>query len=209
VLDPDGNHGKSRGRNTTNTFLSGVLAGAVNACVLNPLSVMKYRKWGNAGQGGNIYSEILHVLRISGGSLRPFANGLLPTIYRDVVFGGCYTYMRLELQYSFPSSQPWQTNMIAAGVATALSGPFNYVRNIQYGTKSNARAPSTYAVLVDLARETCTAPRTRMLDRLVFLCTKLRVGWGTVRVYDYLHKAMSSWSSWRHRSLSSRGQTAS
>jgi hypothetical protein len=180
---------------------------------------MKYRKWGNAGQGGNIYSEILHVLRISGGSLRPFANGLLPTIYRDVVFGGCYTYMRLELQYSFPSSQPWQTNMIAAGVATALSGPFNYVRNIQYGTKSNARAPNTYAVLVDLARETCASPRTRMSDRLVFLCTKLRVGWGTVRValgvsfghavYDYLHKAMSSWSSRRQRSLSSRGQRAS
>jgi hypothetical protein len=45
-------------------------------------------------------------------------------------------------------------NSIAAALATVVSGPFKYVRNVQFGTPSGKRAPTVPTVLVDLYRET-------------------------------------------------------
>ena len=41
-------------------------------------------------------------------------------------------------------------NVVAAGVATTVSGPFNYVRNIKYSFPADRAPPSTAVILRDL-----------------------------------------------------------
>jgi Mitochondrial carrier protein len=177
-------------------FLAGTAAGAFNATVLNPISAIKYKTWGRDVNRG-MMQEIFGMLR-KAGSIRPFFNGLYPTVVRDVVFGGTYTWLRLQipLWYDLPPTQHWIGNLVAAGLATVMSGPFNYVRNIQFGTPSHEKAASMFSVLRDLAVEASAQPR--VLGKIAFLQTKLRIGWGTARVamgmtfahsvYDYLHE---------------------
>ena len=177
-------------------FIAGIAAGAANAIVLNPFSVIKYKTWSREISRG-MWTEASRMLHKAG--LRPFGNGLLPTLYRDVVFGGCYTYLRFRIQNSGQVEQ-WQANILAAAMATIASGPFNYVRNIQYGTKSRDRALSTWFILKELWWE--AAQQDTLSRRLNFLSTRLRIGWGTCRValgmslghtvYDLLHDYMAN-----------------
>jgi hypothetical protein len=183
-------------------FGAGSVAGAVNACLLNPLSAIKYKTWSRSENRG-MWTEAVGMLRKSSGSIRPFLNGLPPTLYRDIVFGGCYTWLRLQIPYWYhsdsdwkPHEHQWMGNLVAAGLATVASGPFNYVRNVQYGTSSRIRADGTWQVLRALVQATkeqpAGAPRWR------FLQSRLRIGWGTARVafgmsfahgvYDWLLK---------------------
>ena len=188
LMDPDESHARYN-------FLAGTAAGAMNACVLNPLSAIKYKTWGRE-QNRGMWTEATGMLQKSG-SLRPFLNGLRSTIYRDVVFGGCYTWTRLQIQWWFqlqPQEQ-WMANLVAASLATIASGPFNYVRNIQYSTKSSQRSPCTTQVLKDLMHQ--TKQFSSSYEQLHFLQQRLRIGWGTARVamgiafghavYDWLH----------------------
>ena len=158
-------------------FIAGTAAGAANAIVLNPLSAIKYKTWGREVSQG-MWAEASRMLNKAGG-LRPFWNGLLPTLYRDVVFGGCYTYLRFRFQ-SLGHLEQWQANCLAAALATIASGTFNYLRNIQYGTKSRERALSTWMILNDLRWE--TAQQETAQRKAHFLMTRLRIGWGTARV---------------------------
>jgi len=177
-------------------FLAGTAAGALNACILNPLSAVKYKTWGRKENRGMVY-EVGRMLRKSQ-SIRPFFNGLGPTLARDMAFGSCYTVMRLELQYWFDldHKQQWVGNFCAAALATVISGPFNYVRNVQFATKSSEKADGILGILRDLGVSTSQQEGT--LGKLKFLQHRLRIGWGTARVamgmsfahavYDWLHE---------------------
>jgi len=181
-------------------FLAGIGAGLVNALVLNPLTAIKYKTWGRDVNRGMVM-EAIGMLRKSGGSIHPFVNGLGPTLCRDVVFGGTYTWLRLQIQwwcnFQTPSEQSIG-NFIAAGMATIVSGPFNYARNVQYGTSSRERAPSTPQVLQELVKDVQNEPTLGSKGRLIQ--NRLRIGWGTARValgmafahavYDSLQKAV-------------------
>ena len=180
-------------------FLAGTAAGALNAVLLNPISAVKYKTWGREVNHGVLH-EVLGMLKKSG-SLRPFYNGLLPTVMRDVVFGGTYTWLRLQIKVWFDLSktEQWMGNFVAAGFATVLSGPFNYVRTIQFATRSQEKAASTMSILSDLAKQTMDVHNgSSTLASLRFLQNKLRVGWGTARVamgmtfahavYNWLHE---------------------
>ena len=116
------------------------------------------------------------------GGLRPFCNGLIPTLSRDFMFGGTYTFLRLELQYRFQlePQQQWLANMVAASIATVLSGPFNLARNVQYATKSRKIADGVIPILQDLVKETLEQPTA--LKKYKYLQTRLRIGAGTIRV---------------------------
>lgn len=175
-------------------FVAGMVAGTINAVLLNPLTAVKYKTWGRAENRG-VLTEILHMASVA--SWRPFVKGLTPTILRDVVFGGTYTLLRLNIaEYTeVPTA-----NFCAAMLATVLSGPFNYVRNIQFATRSLEPAKSVPTVLTELTRETMAVHG--VLNRLSFVQTKLRIGWGTARVamgmsfahgvYDWLHEWMET-----------------
>jgi hypothetical protein len=190
-------------------FVAGTAAGAANAVVLNPLSAIKYKTWGKAAAENddnnrnkkkrNMWTTARKMLHKADFSLRPFFNGLTPTLYRDVVFGGTYTWLRLQVQWwcDLEPHQQWRGNLLAAAAATVLSGPFNYARNVQYSTSSRERAETTWRVLRQLARDARDHPGNTM-DMVRFLQSRLRIGWGTARValgmtfghavYDWLHE---------------------
>jgi len=205
-LNNHDNHSIFRDDNDSSPFASdpihnlmaGTAAGALNACLLNPLSAVKYKTWGRTENLGMAY-EVTRMLRQSQMSLRPFFNGLAPTLARDVAFGGCYTVVRLQLQswFELEHNQQWMGNFCAAALATVVSGPFNYVRNVQFATKSSETADGILRVLRDLGEATRTHEGGTWAQ-LRFLQHRLRIGWGTARVafgmsfahavYDWLHE---------------------
>ncbi|CAB9519358.1 expressed unknown protein [Seminavis robusta] len=175
-------------------FLAGTAAGALNAMILNPLSAIKYKTWSRMYNRG-MFEEAFSMLQKGGRGV--FYRGLTSTLLRDIHFGGCYTFIRLQLQWSWSlqNEHQWFANLIAAALATIVSGPFNLARNVQYATKSSEIAPTTLQVLQELIRETKAMQGTR--QRTSFLVERLRLGWGTARVatgiafghwvYDGLH----------------------
>lgn len=193
---------KSKNGDPKLNFLAGTAAGAVNAVLLNPISAVKYKTWGREVNNG-VFHEVIGMIRKSGFSIRPFYNGVIPTVMRDVVFGGTYTWLRLQIKiwFSLSNQQQWIGNFVAAGLATILSGPFNYVRTIQFATRSHEIAPSTISILTDLMNETLSIEQKTVFSRLQFLQNKLRIGWGTARVaigmtfahsvYNWLHDTIA------------------
>jgi hypothetical protein len=189
-------------------MLAGLLAGTVNAIVLNPLTAVKYKTWEREINRG-VWHEALHMAQ-TGSGWRPFVKGLGPTILRDSVFGGTYTVLRLQIVESDMGVPTYAANLFAAALATIVSGPFNYVRTVQFATPNGDRAPTVPTVLHDLYRE-CMAVNgagsgagamTVLSRRLHFVQIKLRIGWGTARValgmsfahavYDWLHVRTTS-----------------
>lgn len=159
-------------------FFAGTGAGMTNALILNPITTVKYKTWSRAtGRGMLSEAKTMYVK----GGLRPFTNGLTPTLCRDIVFGGIYTYLRLEFQYNgLPTEYQWCGNMVAAALATVLSGPLNLARNVQYATKSRQLAPSTVTIFVTLMQEIKQKPST--YQKWLHMQNRLRIGWGTARV---------------------------
>ena len=162
-------------------FIAGTSAGAVNAIVLNPLSAIKYKTWGRETNRG-MFREAKIMWEKANGSPRPFFNGIRATLYRDVVFGGCYTWLRLQMQvwFDLPPAQQWKANLVAAAMATVASGPFNYVRNIQYSTSARQKALSTTQILQEFWLEVRQQPT--FLKQVGEASQLLRIGWGTMRV---------------------------
>lgn len=193
---PEGDDLKSRSHQNSKlrNFASGTAAGAVNAMILNPLSAVKYKTWSRMYNRGMLHEAKDMLLK---GGKGVFYKGLHSTLLRDVSFGGCYTFMRLQIQWawSLPHEHQWIANLFAAGLATIVSGPFNLARNVQYSTKSAENAPTTYQVLEELVISTRQIEGTQ--QQLLHLSRRLRIGWGTVRValgmafghrvYDGLH----------------------
>lgn len=160
-------------------FLAGTLAGSANALIVNPITAVKYKSWAREVNRGML-KESMEMFRKGG--LRPFGNGLVPTVLRDLFFGGTYTFLRLELQYllQLTPDQQWGANMAAAAMATVVSAPFNLVRNVQYATRSREKADSISKILQDFVRE-ARGHKTGW-QRARYIQNRLRIGWGTVRV---------------------------
>ncbi len=160
-------------------FLAGTAAGSVNAIVCNPVSAVKYKTWGRDVNRGMV-NESLEMLRKGG--IRPFCNGLVPTVIRDLIFGGTYTLLRFELQYrlQLTSEYQWISNFMAAALATVVSGPLNLARNVQYATKSRHVADTVREVLSQFVQEISQRPTLSEKSRHVQ--NRLRIGWGTARV---------------------------
>lgn len=176
-------------------FLAGTAAGSCNALIVNPISAVKYKTWGRDSPR-SFWTEAAEMLRKGG--LRPFYNGMIPTVLRDLVFGGCYTLIRFELQYRFQLSNDdyqWAANMVAAALATIVSGPFNLARNVQYATRSRNVADPVMEVFGNFRCE--IKERSTLTAKFKHIQSRLRIGWGTARVavgmsfghfvYDRLH----------------------
>lgn len=124
------------------TLAAGMCAGAVNALLLNPLSSIKYHMWTEGDNGSRHRKSMLSTASemLQKGGLRLFFIGTAATVGRDAVFGMCFAGARHEL----PKIVGWKgrtdgnkkvmflLDFVAASAATALSSPFNYVRNIHY-----------------------------------------------------------------------------
>lgn len=169
----------------------GLTAGCVTAFVNNPLSVIKYHTWGQDNR--RFISSIREHWNHDG--MNAFTKGLMPTLARDMVFGVCYEEFRhLSYQYArhfFPVSHDneayrfvvplkFGSDVLAAGLATIFSSPFNYVRNIHYATPVKEQPQSIGHVLKQLYQDASSYPSR--VGRLGFFRERLRIGWGTARV---------------------------
>ena len=72
------------------------------------------------------------------------------------------------------------TDLISGLIATTLSSPLNYVRNIHYSLPPDIKPDSKNKVLTDLW---CKAMEEKsIISKLSHLQSRLRLGWGTARV---------------------------
>lgn len=75
------------------------------------------------------------------------------------------------------SSMDFSAALLAGLIATTISAPLNYVRNIKYGWPSQTQPPSSTRILIDLWTESRRSQRIG-----AHLQERLRLGWGTARV---------------------------
>jgi len=168
------------------SFLAGNSAGAVNGVLLNGLTAIKYQSWAS---NESLVRTARHMARKGG--VRPFLKGINSTVIRDTVFGGSFGFLQHLLQSSlarsFKPTKEFQQNnkesftflasMISGAVATILSSPFNYVRNMQYATAPGHVPPSAAACLSALWAQARSHPHS-----FAFIQERFRIGWGTFRV---------------------------
>ena len=247
---------KSAESETWSLLIAGLMAGAGNGIIMNPMSSIKYHYWSHTGgvmtDGGVLtgdkkfsFTSVAYDMFKRGG-LRPFFVGVNATISRDVIFGGIFAYLRHELPkmpffstYCSPASasiphttstssshsqramndsdlqashipsgmltsalsekkssqhnsigdhrtniiesrHTFLTDLLAGFVATTLSSPLNYVRNIHYSLPPDIKPDSTYTVLSDLWIRACE--EKTFVGKVSHLQSRLRLGWGTARV---------------------------
>jgi hypothetical protein len=164
-------------------FCIGLIAGSANGVLTNGISAAKYHTWGDEGR--TFFSSVYDMW--TNGGYKPFIKGTAATVSRDAVFGSTYEVLR-HLMYAqakkFNDDAPqtkFLCDSLAAGTATIASGPFNYVRSMQYATPPNQQSPSLSKVLKDVWLESNNYSY-QFLGRVNFFQERFRVGWGTVRV---------------------------
>jgi hypothetical protein len=125
------------------------------------------------------------------GGVRVFVVGTGATVNRDLVFGGVYALMRHELLTSAKNDGDrknnkkktppgFLVNLISACIATVASSPWNYVRNVHYATEKGQSPLPSWAIVRGLWDDAMR--EGSLFERVRFLQTRLRIGWGTVRV---------------------------
>lgn len=167
-----------------NQFAVGMIAGSASGALTNSISTVKYHIWGKES-----FSFISTVMEMwSHGGSRAFLKGTMATIYRDMVFGCTYEVLRHTLRNQLPTKDlipktylDFIYNATAAGIATMLSGPFNYARTIQYATPPEVKTPTVTESLVTLWKQSkkCSEHPLRQLG---FFQKQFKIGWGTARV---------------------------
>lgn len=170
----------------TENFCVGVTAGLLNGAMLNQLATVKYYAWRRNEM--HFWKSVLRMY--NKGGVGPFFKGIRMTAARDVVFGCSYEVIR-GLGRDYVTRKKWTENdsssplffwadMTAAGFATVFSGPFNYVRSMQFASRSEHPQPSMKASLGLLWKEIANEPTA--LAKIHRLQHTLRIGWGTARV---------------------------
>eukprot|EP00035_Acanthoeca_spectabilis_P031897 m.16176 g.16176 ORF g.16176 m.16176 type:complete len:393 (-) comp5021_c0_seq1:366-1544(-) len=161
----------------TAPLAAGSLAGIFSSGILNPLQAVKYRTWGKQDPKA-VWHEAARMWR--NGGWAPFMNGLWPRVARDTLFGATYTSLRFRWADDAPEGYTMITNTAAAATATVVSGPLNYVQNIQYGTSSRETQLTIRQALRALVQEAAGQPTLH--TKVGLIQDRLRIGWGTVRV---------------------------
>ena len=117
------------------------------------------------------------------GGIRPFLIGSAATIYRDIIFGGAFAFVRHEIGRPRPGpheeSDKIVINISSACFATILSSPLNYARNIHYATPPGTPHKTIIEILIDLIKEAKSMSRIAGIRHVQ---SRLRIGWGTARV---------------------------
>lgn len=133
------------------------------------------------------------------GGWRPFFKGIFPGIIRDSAFGITYELLNytadhcllLPLNSSVEDKKLQQaafllSRFFSATTATAISSPFNYVRNKQFATRPQDKQPSPGNILSELWRESSQhlkeSPNRNCFSRMRFFQSRLMIGAGTARV---------------------------
>lgn len=133
----------------------------------------KQQVWGT--DHSSLWGTTRHLYK--DGGLRVFFKGAGLTVVRDMAFGATYEFLRANLR-DRTSSKFW-ADFTAAATATALSSPINYARRMKYITPAGETPPRAVPALIDLWR---SAKPLQPRERAGFLCQRLSLGWGELRV---------------------------
>jgi hypothetical protein len=144
------------------------------------------------------------------GGVRVFVVGTGATVNRDLVFGGVYALMRHELLTSAKNDEDrknnkkktppgFLVNLISACIATVASSPWNYVRNVHYATEKGQSPLPSWAIVRGLWDDAMR--EGSLFERVRFLQTRLRIGWGTVRVLLVAKNGLALQNSQLHKLL--------
>lgn len=168
------------------TWMSGNITGAMNGMIVNPISAVKYNFWGKVECGSETFLST-SIDMFKQGGFRPFLVGMQATILRDVIFGGCFTMIRYNISNnsdgknrSKSSIEQTCINIYAGFIATMLSSPLNYVRNVHYATPPSEKPLPVSVIMHSLIKDTESIQSLR--GKLENIGIKLRLGWGTLRV---------------------------
>ncbi|KTD06399.1 hypothetical protein Lgra_3176 [Legionella gratiana] len=173
---------------TLSQFFVGMTAGSIGGVLTNSISAIKYHTWGQ--ENASFRSSIREMWGLGG--IAPFLKGTTATMTRDMFFGSTYEMLRSLMNNTTKKSENKTSdanqpalefiyNASAAGMATIVSSPFNYVRNMQYATPPNFKPPSMQEVLTKVWSESKDSQRS-FLGRMSFFQQQFRIGWGTARV---------------------------
>ena len=114
--------------------LAGIGCGLFSAVTLNPIALVKYNSWRTSNSLDRIIQEGMRTVHTNG--WRYLGRAVGSTILRDSTFGATYSFLRhVDFRNGefLSRSQGPATECAAAVIATILSSPFNYARNMQYG----------------------------------------------------------------------------
>ena len=168
-------------------FFVGSTAGAINGIVLNQMSVVKYYTWGRKNR--RFIDSSKHIIR--NGGFNVLFKGVNATISRDIVFGIVYEVSRSSFRNMTSNDTSGSvivvSNFIAAALATTVSGPFNFARNMKYATSVSKTPPSTFYCIYKLL----ILDSFKQEKPFSYLQQRMKVGWGTARVA--VSMASSQW----------------
>ncbi|CAM9689094.1 unnamed protein product, partial [Chrysoparadoxa australica] len=153
-------------------MLGGLLAGVFNALLLNPASAIKYHIWGTKRQ---LFHAAQKMYRKGG--LGSFFKGAQSTVFRDSVFGAVFTTLR---HAGSRGDSSFGVDFASSAVATVLSSPMNYARNIEYSLPAHSRENGWSICKKLLSKVSYQTLGLWIACR--FVLTRLRIGWGTLRV---------------------------
>lgn len=161
-------------------LLVGLSAGCANAALLNPLQLIKYHMWSADDPNAKFFGVARKLMEHGGASI--LVRGIGVSICRDVCFGVTYECARLpQVTRDRHESVRFAVNTAAASLASAMSAPFNYCRNMIYGAPI-VSCPLRMRLLIEfLLRETWN-DTGGFRSRMNHLNARLNVGWGSLRV---------------------------
>jgi len=165
-------------QNAKNT-IGGALVGLFTSVLINPFTFIKYQGWTSSESASFLRSY--RTIRNDTGRLG-FYRGCFSAILRDMIFGATFSGLRNQ---KMPGKDEkvarFLVNAASCFVATALSAPLNYSRNMQYASSTTKSCPSTIEILLNLKNKICLEEAT-LFRRLQSVQAHLRIGWGTGRV---------------------------
>jgi hypothetical protein len=174
--------------NSVVLFSAGTVAGVANGIIMNPFTRVKYHYWGKVDPGKENFLTTATEILWHGG-IRQLFVGTMATVHRDLVFGGVFSLLRHQiLPRFFPHTKKkrnknetyFTSNLLAGAMATILSSPLNYVRNIHYATPPTSSPQTVIKILEELWKE--SLKESSSFKSFRFLQHRLRIGWGTARV---------------------------
>jgi hypothetical protein len=116
------------------SIATGVITGTMTSMIRNPFNVIKFSQWNNHK---NVDKEIKHIVGDihNNYSYRWMIRGYGAIWMRDVITSTTYVQLRSMLIDDCDRDNPLlnvTTSFVSAAVGTALSSPFNYLKNIRY-----------------------------------------------------------------------------
>jgi len=160
-------------------FYKGLVIGSINGALTNWIAVSKYHKW-NSVEKFSFLASMQDMHKKAG--WRAFHRGLVATMLRDGKFGIVYEMLRSHQSKKTSNAEEaliFVRNIAVATLATALSSPFNYARNMQYATPLTQAPPKIVEALNALYLDVKNHTPGK---RLGHLQRQLGLGAGTLRV---------------------------